>query len=537
MEFLTHENNVYAYDIKDVVKHISEVESGRRGYYCMGCRREMQAKKGEKYAHHFAHDPKDIELKGKCTFSDETHRHILAKETLQRIRQIRVPAVYKYPSNGVGGHPRLIRTAYTIHAARVEIELPFFENEAGEVKWGRNIDLGESTGRHLLIQPDVAFFNAEGKPILLIEVVATHKVDKEKLVKIWRLGIDTVQVSIPKDSPAEIENAFYQSIRAKWLYNNEQEQAKYLQLSEGGGERVPPLDEFQRQLLKSEESYACRASQLGNVIRAIGKCVGSEQYRAAQAAIIGEIRRVAENAERVGGEVRTVQAEHVRAISARFRPEQERLAREQEGVAEEERKLKRESRDLEERYLGKRKSITTAQRDYRPNCQAEIDRITGDLAQSGTGGGTLEEREAGIVTEAEQLEQAFIAEQGGLESAARREREVVDGLKRRRAGLPEHFKQLQEGTRKEFELAEEQLRQETAEREAGMRADFERAGRDSVKAVESEDGEGTSNISRRIRDTLDAGRLLDAVEEELVTFRRIRKAKAAFDSRAYKNWA
>jgi competence CoiA-like predicted nuclease len=80
-----HDNNVYAHDITNHVKHISEVASGRKGYYCMGCAREMQAKKGEKYAHHFSHDPNDIDNKGKCTYSDETYRHQLAKDSLQYI--------------------------------------------------------------------------------------------------------------------------------------------------------------------------------------------------------------------------------------------------------------------------------------------------------------------------------------------------------------------------------------------------------------------------------------------------------------------
>ena len=68
LEENNHENNVYAHDIKNKIKHISEVESGRKGYYCMGCKREMQAKKGSVNIHHFAHDPTDIKRKGKCTF-------------------------------------------------------------------------------------------------------------------------------------------------------------------------------------------------------------------------------------------------------------------------------------------------------------------------------------------------------------------------------------------------------------------------------------------------------------------------------------
>jgi hypothetical protein len=46
----------------------------------------MQAKKGDKKSHNFAHDPKDVDTKGKCTYSDETYRHKLAKEVFQVIK-------------------------------------------------------------------------------------------------------------------------------------------------------------------------------------------------------------------------------------------------------------------------------------------------------------------------------------------------------------------------------------------------------------------------------------------------------------------
>jgi len=38
-------NNVYASNLKGEEIHISEADSGRKGYYCLGCKREMQAVK------------------------------------------------------------------------------------------------------------------------------------------------------------------------------------------------------------------------------------------------------------------------------------------------------------------------------------------------------------------------------------------------------------------------------------------------------------------------------------------------------------
>lgn len=95
----TEYDNVYAFDIENNEKHISEVESGKKGYYCRGCKAEMIAKKGDltNRRHHFAHVPRDVESKGKCMRSDETFRHIYAKEMLQLHKQIKVPSVWKFP--------------------------------------------------------------------------------------------------------------------------------------------------------------------------------------------------------------------------------------------------------------------------------------------------------------------------------------------------------------------------------------------------------------------------------------------------------
>ena len=90
------EQNVYAYDCHRDVRHISEVESGKNGYHCIGCSYEMIARKGPLRQNHFSHAPRNLLDKVECTYSDETYRHKLAKEILQREKKIRVPAVYVF---------------------------------------------------------------------------------------------------------------------------------------------------------------------------------------------------------------------------------------------------------------------------------------------------------------------------------------------------------------------------------------------------------------------------------------------------------
>jgi len=187
MEDAAHKNNVYAYNIENIAKHISEVESGRKGYYCIGCGKEMQARKGDILMHHFSHDPKDIQNSGKCSYSDETYRHQLAKEILQRIKQIKVPALYKYPPDGIDGKPNKLKDAQFIHADSVSIELTFYEDEDGRIVFGKDFIIDSGGGKFLLIRPDVTFFDSKGAPILLIEIVATHKINADKISKIKKL--------------------------------------------------------------------------------------------------------------------------------------------------------------------------------------------------------------------------------------------------------------------------------------------------------------------------------------------------------------
>jgi len=177
------QQNVFAFDLKHEPIHISDARSGRKGYFCMGCDREMQAVKSKILgrASYFRHDPKDVLRKGKCTYSDETYRHKLAKEILVRLKQIKVPAVYKYPPKGETGLTYLLKDSETVTAHHVEVQRHFYETDDGEIAWGSQ---AEASGKNLLIVPDVIFLNKENEPILFIELVVKHGITDEKKLKI-----------------------------------------------------------------------------------------------------------------------------------------------------------------------------------------------------------------------------------------------------------------------------------------------------------------------------------------------------------------
>ena len=150
------------------------------------------------------------------------------------------------------GATNLLVDSYLIEAQSVEVERAFYEDESGEIKWGFGHGVDE---KYLLVRPDVVFFDINKNPILFIELVASHKVDNEKKVKLRRLQIDTIEISIPKDSPEGIEQALYNTKRIKWLYNNVEQSTDYIPIPIGNSTEVPPLDELQKRLFAETNEY------------------------------------------------------------------------------------------------------------------------------------------------------------------------------------------------------------------------------------------------------------------------------------------
>jgi len=307
--------NVYALNTKDETIHISEAESGRKGYFCLGCKRELQAVKQtkENRISYFRHDHNALKSEGLCTYSDETYRHKLAKEILLNYKRVKVPAVYKYPPKDSSGLiANLISKEKYIEASFGKAELAFYEDNNGGIHY-ENMSQ-DSIEKHQLIRPDITFFDNQSKPILLIELVATHKLTDEKKLKIKHLGIDCIQITIPKDSPEKIEKVFDSTKNTKWIYNYEQEIAEYIPIPIPDSEGVSSIDEDQRKLF--EESYTCRSAQIGNLVRTINRCLASEQYGATAGDFKSEISRVARNSEAERADIERIRGDHELRIEA-----------------------------------------------------------------------------------------------------------------------------------------------------------------------------------------------------------------------------
>lgn len=550
-------DNIYASNVKDEIVYIKNVISGKKGYFCLGCKREMQAVKSKLVDRKsfFRHDATAMKGQPKCTYSDETYRHKLAKTILQETKRIKVPSLYKYPPNGVEGKANLISKSRYIQASRVAVELTFYEDENGLIHYGKNI---KSKEKHLLIRPDVTFFNAQEEPILFIELVASHKVTDEKKNKIKRLGIDTVQVNIPKSSPEEIEEVFQITKHTKWIYNNEESNAIYISVSESDRERISSSDEIQRELFR--ESYNCKSSQINELIRSIKRCLRSELYCGVESGLRSDISRVEgirkEREKRLQGVQDELENEIVGECEGWFRKQNAseiaRIRDEEKKLEEEEKRFSSEQEDLERRYKEKRGEIEGDLREQR-----EINR--GKRSEYENFETVIGNKKRGLKTILEEQkkwdERAAEFEQSNSEL-----RDSIEILKLEEENLPETFEFLErEAIRsiddnKDREKQEiEQLERDEIEIEEGFRNDKEYQ-RENLEGRKSElRKEITSrfdtilrevkegkvgkhgSLSRDIQNFFKSISLLDDISEVRSTFKRHEIALETLRKRTFIN--
>lgn len=193
-------NLIYALNGTEIV-NIADVESGKKcNCICPACGEQLIAKKGKKQMHHFAHVPGTC-----CEYGYESSLHLAAKDILAKAKKITIPPVYvKFPDSYK--KDELICKSKEIAIDHVELEK-----------------------RYSGIIPDVVVY-AGGKQ-LFIEIYVTHAIDDDKLQKLQRTGISTIEIDLSKRdgtvSTNELENLLLtDSPEKQWKYNTLSE--KYL---------------------------------------------------------------------------------------------------------------------------------------------------------------------------------------------------------------------------------------------------------------------------------------------------------------------
>jgi len=532
-------HNVYARTLQGKEVHVSEVESGRKGYYCLGCGKALQAVKSEKERiDYFRHDVQDVNIERKCTYSDETHRHKLAKNILLHNKFIKVPSLYKYPPKDIKSLPNFISDSRTIEAHKVKLEVTFYENEFGEIKWTPDTNIDE---RYLVVRPDVVFFDKDDKPILFIELVATHKVSDEKRLKFKRLGIDAVEVKIPRDSPESIENCFHITQNTKWIFNYEQELAEYVPVPQGSGAGVLPIDDEQRKLL--EESYNCRKTQLNNLIRTITRCVESEQYRSTESKIARELSRVERNTADHRAELDRLREKHGNRITEEVGIEERRVGDEEEQVRSEQSVTRAKEKDLEERYNSKRAELERDQTDTESSVRELYEKQSGD-------DDSIERRRREIIESTERIRLDIEAENARIREIIEQQSRIPEECNKSRSAVIKRFesyttKENQEIERitddiselpSRFRSEEEKLPDEFRAEEDKLEREFENLRSESAGTIALRNGKGNTELHARIRRLLETRELLNDIEQIQSNYKRNRQAWESFNSGAYEKW-
>lgn len=241
-------------------------------FYCQYCGEKLKLSKNinpdaRQFRPHFKHQEEDVNNPRKCIYTNSDHRHKLATKVLLESKKIKVPAIGKPNPENPDDPWMLIREAYFIESADVRKEVAIYEDESGDMHYG---DQTSHEKMNLFVRPDVVFFDSDGAPLLFVELVHTHKPDKQKVQKFNRIGIDTVQVKIPHTSKEDIEKCFNRSTNVKWVYNHEQANAVYRTPDGKESIELPNVDQDQRKLL--EETQACRQARIRNLIRGIKRC-------------------------------------------------------------------------------------------------------------------------------------------------------------------------------------------------------------------------------------------------------------------------
>jgi hypothetical protein len=513
----TEPDNDWANDIKDNPIHISQAISGLNGYYCMGCNKVMQAvkMKNPKHQSYFRHHIKDTDTsKIECVHASKEYRERLAYFYFMRTKQIKVPAVYKYPPKGEEGIPVLLQEAKTIVAHRVEREVTFFEDEEGTIHSGKNAKVDE---RYLWIRPDAVFYDEHDKPILFLEFVVTHKPDIDKLNKLQRLGINTVQIIVPKLPEAELEKSISSVSKVKWTYNEIESNAEYIPVSSGDSEGIPSIDEEQRKLF--EESFRCRSAQIGNLIRAIKRCLASQSYRRVEHLFEQEISRIEKTTREHQSRLDEIQT----GIESEIHSELGERRGELDGRRDQFQQYKD---DLEKRYLKKRwelieeqkntdrqlesrHNISEAEREIRARYRRIEDKLRGEYDSN-------ERRYHDEVAEIEFDSEYSRTEEQRIIRAIEEDSDFEKNFFRNSENLRAEFDKLEKEEQFRFERERENIitkhseyKKDRDQLENSIRSEFERRFEQIAKRIDNRDVQGRDELSERIATILEIRRLLD----------------------------
>lgn len=523
------EQNDWAEDINGNSVYILDAESGAKGYYCPGCNNEMQAvrTKIEGRKSYFRHHVTDIVIERECTFSNETYRHKISKEVLQRLKHIKLPKVIIGPFDRKSELPHyILDNEKFILAKTVRNEVSFYEDEDGNISWSQQ----QQHNKDLLVRADSAFFDLDDQPILLIEFNATHKVDPEKLAKLRYLGIDAIEVKVPKGDKEQIEQNLKVSKNIRWLFNNLEAKTEYELFHSTTEQIVPSTDLNQGRI--PEETFSCRSAELGNLIRSINKTLQSKSYTDEEERIGRDLQRVKRNAAETEREWIQLQE----AIDKLFKEPGKHLS-------DRESALRNEQRDLEERYNTKKSEITEEERRIeqeiyerewverraKDDFEGIKERLAIDIEYEGIEIDRIEREKRNL---SEGISKKIDQDKEGIESQVNAIEARILEVKREQ----ELIREIDKKSEFDFEETRRRIESNVVERKNQAGRDHRDLQRRVTESVQKGYRIGEFSMSKRMAGLFEAGRILGTFEERRDALERIRRAWDSLRSGAYKNW-
>ncbi|MFP5438966.1 MAG: hypothetical protein ACLGH8_14370 [Bacteroidia bacterium] len=516
MAVRAEEQNEYAKDIEGTIRYILEVEGGKKGYWCLGCGEEMQAihRTIEGYRPYFRHDASNVSKARKCTYSSEQARRFLVMDVLARTKRIKVPKVYKYAPDGES--KILLEESSFVEAASVRGNLIFYEDNEGRLSWGREVP-DECIE---LYRAEISFFDIHQKPLLLISITEKKlKLTEEIKVKVRSMGIDIVLLKPPKDTPENIAQSLENTTNTKWIFNHVEHNITYFQLSRRDREGISAADAEQIGLFR--ESFACRQSQISNLIRKIEKCLGSEHYSKTERDLRAELSRAESVAAGNRAELDNLRKRHRERAEARYSGEVEAVRKGESefqfslGATQEE--VRATERRMEERYL--------RERDELVNRRREIEQLISAFDNT------------------EKSSREITAEQRAVEDEIGRLETSILEFSRNRDSAPGRFKLLKEQEQSRFERETERIRSTLEgipgrlEQERGiLSAAFEDSRERAIATITKRDCSGDSELAQRIKRLMDCRGTLLNWDDAQKPYERIRKAYDSFRNQSYKSW-
>ena len=505
---------------------IENVQKGKRQYYCGDCGCRMIARKGEERAKHFAHDSTDVLRYGNCEATFMTYAHKVASDILQRLKYVKVPAVRKFPLSGVQGKAMILQNRKDIMAHRVENEMQFYEDSNGKICWGKRIDFTEDKTKHFLIKPDTAFFDLNNNPILLIEIHVTHEVKEEKLIKIQHLGIDTIEITIGRHLNNEaIEKVIKSASNTIWIFNHERESTKYIPAKGTPEQSDTSIDEHERRISESGESFKCRKSQISNVIRGIRKYMDSSEFGVQEGSLDLETEQFEQEKEEFDTRFNRLQNQAEEELRIEFEERRRAIDSRRAEINKRIRELADNKENLVERYNRKKRDIANIQTEYRAECQPEIERLEREIEEhkfyDESYGGVVrnfESEEKRITEETIRIKESYIRESSYREGKLR-------SMRREKDKLDSEEEKIERELRAEFEGLGKSERNQYTEVFDG-----------AIDSIRNRNTTKIPKFKQHFEGFFTAEGFFTNFINEEKQYERLRKAKEYFDTKSYKDW-